>query len=112
MLTEASITVTEVRVSPDMKNATVFVLPLMGSGAEDAIAALRRASSFLRGQVGREMTLRHTPQLRFELDRSFDEAERIEAMLRSPRVQQDLAGPDEETGGDESKEDGGNDNGR
>lgn len=101
VLKEASITVTEVRVSPDMKNATVYVLPLTGSGSEEAIAALRRAASFLRGQVGREMALRYTPQLRFELDRSFDEAARIEAMLRSPRVQQDLAqSADEDEGGD------------
>lgn len=102
VLKEASITVTEVRVSPDMKNATVFVMPLTGSGAEEVLEALRRAAPFLRGQVGREMALRYTPQLRFELDRSFDEAARIEAMLRSPRVQQDLAQPDDGESGDEA----------
>lgn len=89
-LTEASITVSEVRVSPDLKNATAFIMPLGGRNTDDVLAALKRASAFLRGQVGREMRLKYTPALRFQADESFDEADRIEAVLRRPEVVRDL----------------------
>lgn len=102
-LQNASITVTEVRISPDLANATVYVMPLAGADAPDVIAALRRAAPYLRGSVGRSVELRHVPQLSFALDRSFDYAERIDGLLRRPEVARDLAadsapGPDDDRG--------------
>jgi len=86
-----SITVTEVRVSPDLRNATVFVTPLVGE-AETVVPALQRASSYMRGQLARAVKLRHTPSLKFEYDGSFDQAERIGSVLQKPDVERDLAG--------------------
>lgn len=93
-LTDVSLTVTEVRVSPDLKNATAFVVPLGGRDMEPVIAALNHASGFLRGQLGQEVELRHTPRLSFQADHCFDEAERINAILHHPRVAQDVAADD------------------
>ncbi len=87
-LAERSITVTEVRMSPDLKNATAFVMPLGGAAAESVLPALKRAAPYLRGQLGRLLTLRHTPALRFEFDASFDQAGRIDALLRDATVEQ------------------------
>ena len=98
-LADQTLTVTEVRVSPDLKNATAFVVPLGGRGLEDSVAALNRAANFLRGQVGREMTLRHVPRLEFLADRSFDEASRGEHMLSRPSVRRDLPKPPEDQDG-------------
>jgi ribosome-binding factor A len=84
-----SITVTEVRVSPDLRNATVFVTPLVGE-AETVVPALQRASAYMRGQLARAVKLRHTPSLKFEYDDSFDQAERIDLVLRKPDVERDL----------------------
>jgi ribosome-binding factor A len=89
-LVDRSITVTEVRVSPDLKNATVFVMPLGGAAADAVLPALRRAAPFLRGQLARHVTLRYTPRLSFEIDATFDEADRIDALLRKPVVARDL----------------------
>ncbi len=85
-----SITVTEVRVSPDLRNATVFVTPL-GGGADTVVAALQRASSYMRGQLAKAVKLRHTPSLKFEYDGSFDQAERIGAVLQKSGVERDIA---------------------
>lgn len=96
-LTGISLTVTEVRVSPDLKNAKAYVLPLGGAGAEAAVAALNRASGFLRGRLGREVVLKYTPRLSFHTDKSFDEAARIGELLDRPKVRKDLnsaSGPD------------------
>lgn len=90
ILREASITVSEVRVSPDMKNATAFILPLAGSDSERVLAALRRASPFFRHRLAEQVELRHTPRLDFRLDLSFDEAERIERLLQGEKVRRDL----------------------
>jgi ribosome-binding factor A len=98
-LADQTLTVTEVRVSPDLKNATAFVVPLGGRGLEDSVAALNRAAHFLRGQVGREMTLRHVPRLEFLADRSFDEATRVENILSRPSVRRDLPEPPEDQDG-------------
>jgi len=76
------ITITEVRVSPDLRNATVFVTPLTGEAAT-IMPALQRASGFLRGQLGSELKLRFTPTLLFEHDTSFDQARRIDAVLEA-----------------------------
>lgn len=85
-----SITVTEVKVSPDLRNATVFVTPLVGD-AETVVPALQRASSYVRGQLARAVKLRHTPSLKFEYDGSFDQAEHIGSVLQKPDVERDLA---------------------
>jgi len=89
-LREVSITVTEVRASPDLKNATVFVMPLGGAAATDIVDALRRAAPYLRGLVAKQVELRHIPRLQFEVDRSFGDAERVDALLRRPEVARDL----------------------
>lgn len=81
-LAGVSITVTEVRASPDLKNATAYVLPLGGVDADEVVAALKRAAPYLRGQVAHEVDLRYTPTLSFEADRSFEQAERIDELLR------------------------------
>ncbi len=86
-----SVTVTEVRISPDLKNATAFVMPLGGGEADEAVAALNRASSFLRGWVGKQVRLRHVPKLNFRFDDSFDEAAHLDSLLHDPRVLRDVA---------------------
>ncbi len=89
-LREANITVTEVQVSPDLKNATAFVMPLTGAQTVEIMAGLKRSTGFLKGQVARTMTLRQVPNLMFALDRAFDSAARIAALLASPAVDRDL----------------------
>jgi len=84
------ITVTEVSVSPDLRNATAYVMPLGGRDVAIVLAALKRAAPFLRGEVARRIRLRFAPNLRFALDERFDSAERVEEILRSPAVVHDL----------------------
>ena len=84
------ITVPEVRMSPDLKLATVYVMPLGGRDTEIVIAALERNKKFLRGEVARRVNLKFAPDIRFRVDERFDEAERIEKLLRTPAVQKDL----------------------
>lgn len=90
VLKDASITVTEVRVSPDRRNATAFILPLGGEHAAEVLDALKRAAPFLRAQVAHAVRLRFAPALSFELDTSFDHAERISRLLQSDPVARDL----------------------
>ncbi len=90
LLRGISITVTEVRVSPDLSNATVFVMPLGGDAAEDIVDALGRAAPFLRSLVGKEVELRRVPRLLFEIDRSFGQADQVDKLLRRPEVARDL----------------------
>jgi ribosome-binding factor A len=85
------ITVPEVRMSPDLKLATIYVMPLGGRDTDVVIAALERNQKFLRGEVARRVNLKFAPNLRFRVDERFDEAERIEKLLRTPAVQRDLA---------------------
>jgi ribosome-binding factor A len=101
-LAGASVTVTEVRVSPDLRNATAFVMPLGGRRTEEVVAALGRATPYLRRMIGQSLTLKHNPALSFVADQAFDEGARIESILRSPAVSRDLAPPDDELqqGGD------------
>jgi ribosome-binding factor A len=89
-LREASIAVTEVRFSRDLRKATVFVMPLGGANATEIVAGLKRSATFLRRLVSREVTLRYAPDLIFELDISFDQADRIAALLARPEVERDL----------------------
>lgn len=86
-----SITVSEVRVSPDMRHATAFVLPLGGDEVDTVLAGLRRAAPYLSTQVGQLIDLKRTPRLAFERDSSFDRASEIDAVLRRPEVARDLA---------------------
>jgi ribosome-binding factor A len=85
------ITVPEVRMSPDLKLATIYVMPLGGRDTEVVVAALERNKKFLRGEVARRVNLKFAPDIRFRVDERFDEAERIEKLLRTPVVQRDLA---------------------
>ena len=89
------ITVPEVRMSPDLKLATIYVMPLGGRDTEVVIEALNRNKKFLRGEVAHRVNLKFAPDLRFHADDRFDEAERIEKLLRTPEVRRDLA-PDSE----------------
>jgi ribosome-binding factor A len=89
-LREASISVTEVRLSPDLRNASVYVMPLGGANAAQIIAGLKRSTPFLRALVAGELSLRYAPGLVFALDRTFDQADRISALLSRPEVERDL----------------------
>jgi ribosome-binding factor A len=89
-----SITVTSVDVSPDLRNAIAFVMPLGGQDEQRMLAALRRAAPWFRGRVGEQAQLRYAPEIRFELDRSFDAADRIGSLLRRPDVAGDIKKPD------------------
>ena len=89
-LQDASIAVTEVRVSPDLRNATVFVMPLGGANSTQVVTGLQRSSAFLRRLVAREVMLRYAPNLVFTLDDAFEQAERIAALLARPDVSRDL----------------------
>jgi ribosome-binding factor A len=88
-----SITITEVRASPDLKHATAFAAPLGGTDMGKTVEALNRAASFLRGRLSKEIDMRYTPQVRFVADDSYDEARRIDELLSSPRVRKDLGQP-------------------
>src|SRR3979409_1815689 len=85
------ITVPEVRMSPDLRLATIYVMPLGGRDTDTVIAALERNKKFLRGEIAHRVNLKFAPDLRFRVDQRFDEAERIEKLLRTPAVQRDLA---------------------
>src|SRR5215216_115103 len=85
------ITVPEVRMSPDLKLATIYVMPLGGRDTDKVVAALERNRKFLRGEIAHRVNLKFAPDVRFRVDERFDEAERIEKLLRTPAVQRDLA---------------------
>jgi ribosome-binding factor A len=89
------VTVTQVKPSPDMRHATAFVEPLGGKNAKAVVAALNRHKSYLRGEMGHMIELKFTPELRFVEDESFAEAQKIEALLKSERVQRDLKTDDD-----------------
>ena len=94
-LAQATVTVTEARMSPDLKHATVFVMPLAGAHAPEVLAGLRRSAAYLRGLLAREVTLRFAPSLAFLLDTSFEHANRISELLHRPEVQRDVERPAE-----------------
>jgi len=98
-LRDANITVTEVRVSPDLKNATAFVMPLAGANAEEIMAGLGRSAPFLKSRIARAVELRHVPNLTFAFDTAFDSAARIAALLHTPEVERDLEPSPERDGG-------------
>ncbi|WPP06443.1 30S ribosome-binding factor RbfA [Methylocella tundrae] len=84
------ITIPDVRMSPDLKLATVYVMPLGGESAADVLMALERHKKFLRGEIARRVSLRFAPDVRFKADPSFDHSGRIDALLNTPKVKQDL----------------------
>jgi ribosome-binding factor A len=90
VLAAHSVSVTEVRMSPDLRHATVFVKPLLGADEREVLDALKRNVKFLRGEVARRVNLKFSAQLKFLPDGSFDEASRIDALLRRPEVARDL----------------------
>jgi ribosome-binding factor A len=84
------ITVPEVRMSPDLRLATIYIMPLGGRDENDVLAALDRNKRYLRGEIARRVNLKFAPEIRFRIDERFDEAERIEKLLRTPDVRRDL----------------------
>lgn len=90
-----TITVSEVRVSPDLKNATAYVMPLGGQNKEELLEALKEAAPEIRHLVSKRIKLRHTPRIHFALDLSFDEAQRINELLKKPDVARDLTKEDD-----------------
>lgn len=102
-----TVTVTEVRANPDLKNATAYVVPLGGGDAAALVPALTRAAPYLRHLVAEKVRLRYTPTLHFEADESFDNADRISTLLHSPAVARDLEPHDPEAAGGEEPGDHG-----
>jgi ribosome-binding factor A len=86
-----SVTITQVKPSPDMRYATVYCEPLGGENAKEIVAALNRHKGFLRGEMGHRIAMKFTPDLRFVEDQSFAEAQKIETILKSPEVQRDIS---------------------
>ena len=84
------ITVPEVRMSPDLRLATIYIMPLGGRDEKDVLDALENNKRFMRGEIARRINLKFAPDIRFRADDRFDEAERIEKLLRTPAVRRDL----------------------
>lgn len=84
------VTVTEVRVNPDLRHATVYVEPLGGENADEVVKALNKHSKFVRGHLGRMIDMRFTPDLHFRHDETFNEAARMARLFDDPKVRQDL----------------------
>ncbi|MFV0281436.1 MAG: 30S ribosome-binding factor RbfA [Rhodoblastus sp.] len=89
------VTIPRVKMSPDLKLATVFVMPLGGKDAPEVIKALDRHRAFLRGEIARKVNLRFAPDVRFRIDDSFDNSAKIDALLNSEKVRRDLDAPKE-----------------
>ena len=95
-LAGVSVTITQVKPSPDMRYATVYCEPLGGGNAATIITALNRHKGFVRGEMGHKIAMKFTPELRFVEDESFAEAQKIESILKSERVSRDLAATHDE----------------
>ncbi|MFT4934197.1 MAG: ribosome-binding factor A [Pseudoalteromonas distincta] len=95
-LSGAPVTITEVRVSPDLRHAVCFIQPLGGENAPEVVAAMNRASKFFRGRLGRMIDLRATPELKFLHDETFDAADQMSRLFDDPKVRQDLDAPEED----------------
>lgn len=95
------VTVPEVRMSPDLKLATAYVMPMGGQDEKPVLAALERHRKLLRAEVARRVNLKFAPELRFRRDETFDEADRIEALLRTDEVRRDLDAPADDADGDD-----------
>jgi len=84
------VTIPEVRLSPDLRLATVYVMPLGGKDVKEVLAALERHKKYIRGEIAHDVNLKFAPDIRFMADETFDEADRIDELLRSPDVARDL----------------------
>jgi ribosome-binding factor A len=91
------VTVPEVRMTADLRLATIYVMPLGGRDVNEVVEALERNKRFLRGEIARHVNLKFAPEIRFRVDERFDEAERIEKLLRTPAVQRDLKRGEDES---------------
>lgn len=94
VLAKHLVSITEVRMSPDLKHATVFVKPLLGEGEEEVLKALRTNTAFLQSEVARRVNTKYAARLKFLADESFDEGSRIDRLLREPGVARDLSASD------------------
>ncbi|MBQ0823624.1 30S ribosome-binding factor RbfA [Microvirga terrae] len=103
VLTRNVITIPEVRMSPDLKLATAYVMPLGGRDEDAVLKALDKNKKLLRQEVARRVNLKFAPDLRFRRDESFDEAARIDALLRSERVARDTVKPEPDPSDDSSE---------
>ncbi len=92
----AVVTVPEVRMTPDLKLANAYVMPLGGLHAEEIVEALNRHKKFIRGRIAPQIDLKYAPEIRFFVDDTFEEAGKIDALLRSDRVRRDLDDDDSE----------------
>jgi ribosome-binding factor A len=90
VLAEHVVTVSEVRMSPDLRLASVYIMPLGGKDLKSVLEALDRHRKYIRGEIAHAVNLKFAPDIRFMADDSFDEAQRMEAIFRSPKVAQDL----------------------
>jgi len=95
-LSAYTVSVTEVRLTPDLRQATVYVKPLLGAHEEEVLKALRTNTAYLQREVAKRLGLKYAARLKFRADESFDEASRIDALLSDPRVARDLGGSDAE----------------
>ena len=98
------VTAVRAKMSPDLKLATVFVMPLGGADSGPVLAALDRHKAYLRGEVARRINLKFAPDLRFRIDESFDNAQKIDALLNSEKVRRDLRQPADPADRDEAAE--------
>jgi ribosome-binding factor A len=96
VLASHSVSITEVRMSPDLRHATVFVKSLLGADEAEVLAALKRNVRYLRGEVSHRVNTKYAAELKFLPDESFDQGSHIDQILRSPEVARDLAGHDED----------------
>ncbi|MFU7528382.1 30S ribosome-binding factor RbfA [Qipengyuania sp. ASV99] len=94
VVSASNISVTEVRLTPDLRHATAYVKPLLGADDDDVVRALRQNTAFLQREVAKRLGLKFAPKLKFRKDESFGEADRIEALLNDPKVARDLGDDD------------------
>ena len=90
VVSASNIAVTEVRMTPDLRNATAYVKPLLGREEDEVVTALRQNTAFLQREVAKRLGLKFAPKLKFRKDESFGEADRIEKLLNDPKVARDL----------------------
>jgi len=96
VLASHSVSVTEVRMSPDLRHATVFVKPLLGADEGEVMKALKRHVRYLKGEVASRVNTKYAAELKFIPDESFDQGSHIDGLLKAPKVAQDLGEPEEE----------------
>ena len=97
LIEKSVITVPEVRMTPDLKLASAYIMPLGGENAEEVVKALNTHARFIRGQIAGQLDLKFSPNVRFFIDDTFAEAGRIDALLRSEHVQQDLSNEEDDS---------------